>query len=390
MEFKKALVVGAGYVGSSLAVLLSQDIDVLLVDIDASKVDRINNKISPIADNLINKFLREKPLKICAQEQIDDSITSCDIAILALPTDYNSETNYFNTSIIENVLSKIIEIKSSIPIVIKSTVPIGFTKKLQEKYPSSSIIFSPEFLREGYAIYDNLFPSRIVIGDKGKVGKAVGNLLCSFATDYPEVVYMDSSEAESVKLFANTYLATRVTFFNELDSFCLDNDLDTKSVIMGVSLDPRIGEGYNNPSFGYGGYCLPKDTKQLLANFKSIPQGIFSAVVEGNIKRKNFIAKQVASLRPKKLGIYRLIMKEGSDNFRDSAIFDVIKNLKKEKIDFVAYEPLLNSKEFEGIRLENNLESFKKECDLILANRIHEDITDVQNKIFTRDIFMEN
>tara|TARA_Y100001933_G_scaffold50633_2_gene49501 strand:+ start:2390 stop:3562 length:1173 start_codon:yes stop_codon:yes gene_type:complete len=390
MEFKKALVVGAGYVGSSLAILLSQDIDVLLVDNDSSKVNRINNRISPIADNLINKFLKEKPLKINAQEQIDDSIISCDIAILALPTDYNAETNYFNTNIIEDVLSKIIEIKFSIPIVIKSTVPIGFTKKLNEKYPDSDIIFSPEFLREGYALHDNLFPSRIVIGDRGKTGKAVGNLFYSFAPNHTEVVYMDSSEAESVKLFANTYLATRVTFFNELDSFCLENGLDTKSVIDGISLDPRIGKGYNNPSFGYGGYCLPKDTKQLLANFKSIPQGIFSAVVDGNIKRKNFIAKQVALLRPKKLGIYRLTMKEGSDNFRDSAIFDVIKNLRKEKIDFVAYEPLLKSTEFEGIRLENNLENFKKDCDLILANRIHEDIKDVENKIFTRDIFMEN
>tara|TARA_B100001248_G_scaffold257532_1_gene240235 strand:+ start:394 stop:1566 length:1173 start_codon:yes stop_codon:yes gene_type:complete len=390
MEFKKALVVGAGYVGTSLAILLSQDIDVLLVDNDVSKVDRINNKISPIADNLINEFLKEKFLKINAQEQIDDSINSCDIAILALPTDYNAETNYFNTDIIENVLSKIIKLKFSIPIVIKSTVPIGFTKKLKEKYRSSNIIFSPEFLREGYALHDNIFPSRIVIGDKGKTGKAVGNLLRSFTKNDPKVIYMDSSEAESVKLFANTYLATRVTFFNELDSFCLDNGFNTKSVINGISLDPRIGQGYNNPSFGYGGYCLPKDTKQLLANFKSIPQGIFSAVVEGNIKRKNFIAKQVLSLRPKKLGIYRLIMKEGSDNFRDSAIFDVIKYLKKEKVDFVAYEPLLKSAEFEGIRLENNLKNFKKNCDLIIANRIHEEIKDVKDKIFSRDIFMEN
>ena len=390
MEFKKALVVGAGYVGTSLAILLSQDIDVLLVDNDVSKVDRINNKISPIADNLINEFLKEKFLKINAQEQIDDSINSCDIAILALPTDYNAETNYFDTDIIENVLSKIIKLKFSIPIVIKSTVPIGFTKKLKEKYRSSNIIFSPEFLREGYALHDNIFPSRIVIGDKGKTGKAVGNLLRSFTKNDPKVIYMDSSEAESVKLFANTYLATRVTFFNELDSFCLDNGFNTKSVINGISLDPRIGQGYNNPSFGYGGYCLPKDTKQLLANFKSIPQGIFSAVVEGNIKRKNFIAKQVLSLRPKKLGIYRLIMKEGSDNFRDSAIFDVIKYLKKEKVDFVAYEPLLKSAEFEGIRLENNLKNFKKNCDLIIANRIHEEIKDVKDKIFSRDIFMEN
>ena len=390
MEFKKALVVGAGYVGSSLAILLSQDIDVLLVDTNESKVDKINNKNSPISDNLINEFLKDKSLNINAQEQIDDSISSCDIAILALPTDYNAETNYFDTSIIENVLSKIIDLKSSIPIVIKSTVPIGFTKKLKKKYPSSNIIFSPEFLREGYALHDNIYPSRIVIGDRGEIGKAVGNLLHSYTKNDPEVIYMDSSEAESVKLFANTYLATRVTFFNELDSFCLENGFDTKSVINGISLDPRIGAGYNNPSFGYGGYCLPKDTKQLLANFKSIPQGIFSAVVEGNIKRKNFIAKQVASLRPKKLGIYRLIMKEGSDNFRDSAIFDVIKNLKKEKIDLVAYEPLIKSSEFNGIKLENNLKNFKKDCDLILANRIHEEILDVENKIFTRDIFMEN
>ena len=385
MEFKKALVVGAGYVGSSLAVLLSQDIDVLLVDIDASKVDRINNKISPIADNLINKFLREKPLKICAQEQIDDSITSCDIAILALPTDYNSETNYFNTSIIENVLSKIIEIKSSIPIVIKSTVPIGFTKKLQEKYPSSSIIFSPEFLREGYALYDNLFPSRIVIGDKGKVGKAVGNLLCSFATDYPEVVYMDSSEAESVKLFANTYLATRVTFFNELDSFCLDNDLDTKSVIMGVSLDPRIGEGYNNPSFGYGGYCLPKDTKQLLSNYTEIPQNLIESIVKSNEKRKSFIAKEIIEKNPHVVGVYRLSMKRDSDSFRSSATIDIIKIIQK-KVEVLIYEPSIDSNTFMKCKVIDDIDYFMDNSDLIIADRFYKELKKVENKIFTRDI----
>ncbi|MDC0570207.1 nucleotide sugar dehydrogenase, partial [bacterium] len=314
MKINKALVFGAGYVGTSLAVLLSQEIKVLVIDNDEDIVHKLNNKESPIEDLLVDRYLYEKSLDLQAQTNIDNSICNYDVAILALPTNYNPETNYFDTNIIEDVIFQIQTINKNIPILIKSTVPIGFTKRMRIKYPECRIVFSPEFLREGNSLHDNIYPSRIVVGDKKEVGELFGNLLFSFAKNNPQILLMDSCEAEAVKLFANTYLATRVTFFNELDSYCLNQNLDAESVIRGISLDPRIGEGYNNPSFGYGGYCLPKDTKQLLANFESIPQGIFTAVVDGNSKRKSFIADQVMSLNPESVGIYRLIMKEGSDN----------------------------------------------------------------------------
>ena len=390
MNIKKALVIGAGYVGTSLAVLLSQDIKVLVVDKNKDVVYKLNNKESPIEDSLVNKYLYEENLDLQAQTSIDNSICNYDVAILALPTNYNPETNYFDTNIIESVIFQIQKINKQIPILIKSTVPIGFTKRMKTKYPECSIAFSPEFLREGNSLYDNLYPSRIVIGDKKEVGELFSNLFFSFAKNKPQILLMNSCEAEAVKLFANTYLATRVTFFNELDSYCLNQNLDAESVIRGVSLDPRIGEGYNNPSFGYGGYCLPKDTKQLLANFESIPQGIFSAVVAGNSKRKNFIADQVMSLSPRSVGIYRLIMKEGSDNFRESAIFDIIQIIRSKGIPIYIYEPLLTDDTFEDLIINNALENFKENSDLILANRMHDDIEDVSSKVFTRDIFREN
>ena len=390
MNFKNALVIGAGYVGTSLAVLLSQKIDVLVIDKDNTRVDKLNNKLSPIKDPLIDSFFNEKNLNITAKSIIDKSIKDCDIAILALPTNYNINTNYFDTSIIENVISEILNINNEIPILIKSTVPIGFTKRMQDINNNNNIIFSPEFLREGNALHDNLYPSRIVIGDSGELGRSLGELFSKFTKNDPEILLMQSSEAEAVKLFANTYLATRVTFFNELDSYCFIKDLNTKDVINGISLDTRIGEGYNNPSFGYGGYCLPKDTKQLLANFESIPQGLFSAVVDGNDKRKSFIADQVISLNPKIVGIYRLTMKNGSDNFRESAIFDVINIIKSSGISIIVYEPIIIESEYEGLVICNNLKDFKKNSDLILANRMHADVEDVKNKVFTRDIFREN
>lgn len=391
MEIKNILVVGAGYVGSSLAVLLSKEKHVLVIDKDEDKVSKINTGYSPISDKLIDQYMDENELNIKAKKIIDDDIKSYQIAILALPTNYNSETNHFDTSILEKVISDIFRINKNIIILIKSTVPIGFTKRVSNYYSEAKIIFSPEFLREGMSINDNLFPSRIIIGDTSNEGKMCGNLLLGISSNNPQVLYMNSCEAEAVKLFANTYLATRVTFFNELDSYCLNNSLNTKSVIDGISLDPRIGEGYNNPSFGYGGYCLPKDTKQLLTNFESIPQGIFSAVVEGNQKRKEFIANQILILSPKLVGVFRLTMKSNSDNFRESAIFDVIKILQARNIKLIIYEPLLNDKlDYEGIDIINSLKVFKEKCDLILANRISQDILDVADKVFTRDIFREN
>ena len=390
MKINKALVFGAGYVGTSLAVLLSQEIKVLVIDNNEDIVNKLNNKESPIEDLLVDMYLNDKSLDLQAQTNIDNSICNYDVAILALPTNYNPETNYFDTNIIEDVIFQIQAINKKIPILIKSTIPIGFTKRMRAKYPECRIVFSPEFLREGNSLHDNIYPSRIVVGDKKEVGELFGNLLFSFAKNNPQILLMDSCEAEAVKLFANTYLATRVTFFNELDSYCLNQNLDAESVIRGISLDPRIGEGYNNPSFGYGGYCLPKDTKQLLANFESIPQGIFTAVVDGNSKRKSFIADQVMSLNPESVGIYRLIMKEGSDNFRDSAICDIIQIIRNRGIPIFIYEPLLTNNTFEDLIINNSLESFKKKSDLILANRMHNDIEDVSSKVFTRDIFREN
>lgn len=386
------VIVGAGYVGTSLAALLCQKKEVTIVDIDSDKLKLIDQKKSPIEDDLANDYLKKTGIKLITSNNLEAAISdsNIDLVILALPTNYEVKTNYFDTAAVEDVINKINLQCIDTTILIKSTVPIGFTKRMQEKYDNEKIIFAPEFLREGRAVYDNLHPSRIVIGNKGVLGQKIADLFLSIAINIPEVNLMDSTEAEAVKLFANTYLATRVTFFNELDSFCIKNNLDSRSVIEGVSNDYRIGHGYNNPSFGYGGYCLPKDTKQLLANFEDIPQGLFTAVVEGNVKRKKFIAEQVLLSKPKTVGIYRLIMKAGSDNFRESAILDIIKIIESKGVKIYIFEPLLESFNNNNWNLINSLEDFKDSCNIILANRMHEDIEDVKGKVFTRDIFGDN
>ena len=386
------VIVGAGYVGASLATLLCQKKEVTIVDIDSNKLKLIDQKKSPIEDNLANHYLKKPGIKLITSDNLEAAISNknIDLIILALPTNYDVKNNYFDTAAVEHVIKKINLQCIDTTILIKSTVPIGFTKIMQEKYDNKKIIFSPEFLREGNAVYDNLYPSRIVIGNKEVLGQKIADLFLSLSINTPKVNLMDSTEAEAVKLFANTYLATRVTFFNELDSFCIKNKLDPRSVIEGVSNDSRIGLGYNNPSFGYGGYCLPKDTKQLLANFEETPQGLFTAVVEGNVKRKKFIAEQVLLSKPKTVGIYRLVMKAGSDNFRESAILDIIKIIESKGVKIYIYEPLLESSNNNNWNLINSLEDFKDSCSIILANRMHEDIQDVRDKVFTRDIFGYN
>lgn len=386
----KFSIVGAGYVGMSVAVLLSQKNQVSIVDIDENKVNLINSKKSPIKDSLVSEFLEKEHLKLNATKNLEMSVRESDIVIFALPTDYDSNKDTFNTDELLNTISKVLRINPKALLLIKSTIPIGYTKYLRDKFNTDNIIFSPEFLREGSALYDNLYPSRIVVGSKKKDGKLISEIFANCAKNAPKIFLMSSSEAESVKLFANSYLATRISFFNELDSFCLENELDTKSVIEGISSDPRIGSHYNNPSFGYGGYCLPKDTKQMVSNFNSIPQSIFSATVESNFKRKTYIANKIIELKPNIVGIYRLTMKKDSDNLRDSAIFDVIKILNSNKIKTNLYEPILKVDHFEGMKVINDLNTFKNCCEIIIANRIDENLNNVAEKIFSRDIFKEN
>jgi len=385
---KKIAVFGAGYVGSSLGILLAQHHEVVLIDKDLSKVDKLNKRQAPLDEPLMQDYLNEKKLNLIAAHSFQECLDS-QLVILALPTNYNAETNFFDTSILESVLYELSESNFSGLIVIKSTIPIGFTHSMQELYPNLFIMFVPEFLREDKALFDNLNPSRIVVGDKSGNSKVVAEVFLSIAKNTPPVLYMNSAEAEAVKLFANTYLATRVSFFNELDSYALENGLNTKDIIDGVSTDPRIGAGYNNPSFGYGGYCLPKDTKQLLANFKNIPQGIFKAVVESNLLRKEFIAQKVLSSNPEMIGIYRLVMKKGSDNFRESAIFSVMELLEKAGKAMLVYEPLLSQTDV-AFALTHDLEHFKSSCDLILANRMDDALVSVVDKVFTRDLYGEN
>tara|TARA_B100000674_G_C37917162_1_gene951520 strand:+ start:43 stop:1212 length:1170 start_codon:yes stop_codon:yes gene_type:complete len=387
---RKFSVVGAGYVGISVAVLLSQKNHVTLVDIDDDKINLINAKKSPIKDSLVSEFLEKKDLKLNATKDLEMSVRESDIVILALPTDYDTKKHTFNIDILSNTISKVLRINKRATLLIKSTIPIGYTKYLRDKFNTDNIIFAPEFLREGSALYDNLYPSRIVVGCKKKNGKLISEIFANCAENQPEIFLMDASEAESVKLFANSYLATRISFFNELDSFCLENELDTKSVIDGISSDPRIGTHYNNPSFGYGGYCLPKDTKQMVSNFHPVPQSIFSATVESNAKRKTYIANKIIELNPKTVGIYRLTMKKDSDNLRDSAIFDVIKILNTNKIKINLYEPIVKADSFEGMEVINDLNIFKDCSQVIIANRIDENLNDVHEKIFSRDIYKEN
>lgn len=385
---EKIVVVGSGYVGMSLAVLLAKNNEVIVLDINQERVDLVNNRKSTILDTEIDNILNSEDISISATTSKEKAYLNSDFVIIATPTDYCEERKEFNTSSVDQVAKEALELNPSAFIIIKSTIPVGHTNKLRKKLQCRRIIFSPEFLREGKALFDNLYPSRIIIGGECKESKVFANLLLKGALKKDiEVIFMDSSEAESVKLFANSYLAMRVAYFNELDSFCLKNKIEAKNVIRGVSLDNRIGEGYNNPSFGYGGYCLPKDTKQLLASFGEIPQNLIEAIIKSNSTRQEFLADQILSMSPGFVGIYRLIMKEGSDNFRESAIHKVINILKTKKTKMIIYEPSLSELKFDNIKICNNLKEFKEQSDIIIANRISNELYDVKDKVFSRDIF---
>lgn len=388
----KIAVAGAGYVGLSNAILLAQNNEVVIKDIDENKVNLINQKKTPIIDKDIEDYLANKPLNLKATTDPKQAYEDADFVIIATPTDYDPITNYFNTKSVEAVISEVLDINQNTTIVIKSTIPIGYTESIKQRFGVKNIIFSPEFLREGKALYDNLYPSRIVVGDKSEKAKQFAKLLLEGAKkkDVP-VLFTGSVEAESIKLFANTYLAMRVAFFNELDTFAETHGLNAKEIIEGVCLDPRIGMYYNNPSFGYGGYCLPKDTKQLLANYqeKNIPTYLIKATIESNLARKYYIAEQIVKRNPKLVGIYRLSMKTGSDNFRSAAIIDIIEYLKAKDIGIIIYEPLIKEDKFMEFPVEKDINSFKQKSDLIVANRFSDELEDVKDKVYTRDIFGE-
>jgi UDPglucose 6-dehydrogenase len=388
----KVTVVGAGYVGMSLAALLSQNEKVTVFDIDKNRVDKINNRESTVADSEIENFLAKKDLNLIATDEPSKAYQGADFIIVATPTNFDASNNKFDTSSVDSVVKHALKVNLDCLIVIKSTVPVGYTESLQKLYNTKRVIFSPEFLRESRALYDNLYPTRIVIGSTCQSGRDFAILLINGAVK-PNIktLFVQSTEAESIKLFANTYLAMRVSFFNELDSFALANELDTQSIIDGVCLDERIGEGYNNPSFGYGGYCLPKDTKQLLANYDLVPQTLMQAIVSSNATRKDFIAKEILKHNPKIVGFYRLVMKEGSDNFRSSAIQGVIRRIIKDNnVKVVIYEPDLLEKNFIGLEVIEDIEHFKAISDVIVANRMAECLKDVVNKCFSRDLFGSN
>ena len=387
----KLTVVGSGYVGLSLAVLLAQHNDVTLLDIDGSQVDKVNSKQSTVVDNEIESFLTKKELSLFATLDKQIAYKDASFIVVATPTNYDPETNRFDTSSVDSVVDDALSINTKALIVIKSTIPVGHTKRLQQKHQTNRVIFSPEFLREGQALKDNLYPSRIVVGSQLDVAKEFAGLLVQSAMkDDIETLFIRSTEAEAVKLFANTFLAMRVSFFNELDSYALAHDLDTKSIIKGVCLDQRIGDGYNNPSFGYGGYCLPKDTKQLLANYEQVPQNLIQAIVSSNVTRKDFVAEEILKLKPKIVGFYRLVMKEGSDNFRSSAIQGIMKRIKAKGIEVVIYEPTLHEEIFFGSRVLGNIDEFKRKSDIIVANRRSDALEDVHAKCFSRDLFGDN